>query len=237
LGWGKEFRQTAVALAAVFCLGSIGYRVLTAPEIPDLAPTVTKLNGTITAASTALQGLPAVLSHVQTTSDAATGVLRSASPVVASFSGTAGKLNDMVDLTSHRINDLCPVPTAVGAALHPCGTLADTNRTLATLRGTSGQVENSLRVFNQHEGDLFAQESAAYAGMNKSVFDFDALVSDPDLKANIHNSAVITGNFAAISTDGKDWLHLKLAPTKTKGFVSGFEATGDVMKHWIPSLF
>jgi hypothetical protein len=105
------------------------------------------------------------------------------------------------------------------------------------LRGTSGQVEGALRVFNKHEGDLFAQESAAYSSMNKSVLDFDALVSDPDLRAVVHNSATITGNFAAISTDGKDWLHLKLAPTKTKGFVSGFEATGDVMKHWIPSLF
>jgi hypothetical protein len=233
MSYQSEFRATAVALAAVFCLGSIGYRVLTAPEIPDLAPTVTKLNATITAASTALQGLPAVLTHVQTTSDAATGVLRSASPVVASFAGTAGKLNDTIDLTSHRLNDLCPLPPDV----RPCGTLADTNRTLATLRGTSGQVERSLILFNQHEGDLFTQESAAYAGMNKSVLDFDALVSDPDLKANIHNSAIITGNFAAISTEGKDWLHLRLYPTKKKGFVSGFEATGDAAKHWMPPLF
>lgn len=219
----SELRKWAVAIAAVFCLSSIGYRVWT---IPDLAPTVTKLNGTITAASTALQRLPAVLSHVQTASDAATGVLHSASPVVASFSGTAGKLNDTIDLTSHRLNDLCGTDTAI----HPCGTLADTNRTLATLRGTSGQIERSLIAFNGHEGDLFAQESAAYSSMNKSVMDFDALVSDPDLKA-------ITGNFAAISTDGKDWFHLKLAPTKKRGFVAGFEATGDVMKHWIPSLF
>jgi hypothetical protein len=215
-----------VASAAAFCLSSIGYRVMSAP---DLAPTVTKLNGTIAAASTALQGLPAVLSHFQTTSDAATGVLRSASPVVASFTGTAGKLNDTIDLTSHRLNDLC-VPG-------PCGTLADTNRTLATLRGTSGQVEKSLLVFNKHEGDLFTQESTAYSSMTKSVTDFDALVSNSDLKANIHNSATITGNFAAISTEGKDWIHLKLYPTKKKGFVSGFEATGDVMMHWVPPLF
>lgn len=232
--WQSEFRATAVALAAVFCLGSIGYRVLTAP---DLAPTVTKLNGTITAASTAMQGLPAVLTHVQTVSDAATGVLHAATPVVASFSGTAGKLNDTIDLTSHRLNDLCPLPSAIGAALHPCGTLADTNRTLATLRGTSGQVELSLLVFNRHESDLFTQESNAYAAMNKSVTDFDALVSNPDLKGTIHNGATITGNFAAISTDGKDWLHQKLYPTKKKGFVSGFEAAGDVMMHWVPPLF
>lgn len=225
--WLAELRKWAVAIAAVFCLSSIGYRALTAP---DLAPTITRLNGTITVASTALQGLLAVLSHVQTTSDAATGILRSASPVVASFKGTAGKLNGTIDLTSHRINDLC-------GPQGPCGTLADVNRTLATLRGTSGQVERTLIVFNDHEGDLFTQESAAYSAMNKSVADFDSLISNPDIGAIIHNGATTTGNIAAISTDGRDWVHLKLAPTKRKGFVSGFEATGDVMKHWIPSIF
>ena len=232
-----ETRKWTVALAAVFCLGSIGYRVLTAPTVPDLAPTVAQAN-------TSLKALPAVLAHVQTASDAATGLLqaatgtvKAAAPVVASFSGTAGKLNDAVELTSHRINDLCPLPAAVDAAIHPCGTLADTNRTLATLRGTSGQVEIALGQFNKHEGDLFTQESAAYSHMDKSVVDFDALVSDKDLKANIANAATITGNLAAISTEGKDWLHLKLYPTKKKGFLSGFEGAGDAAKHWMPPLF
>jgi hypothetical protein len=223
VNWGTEFRATAVALAAVFCLSSIGYRVLTAPTVPDLAPTVAQAN--------------TVLTHVQSASDAATGLLqaatgtvKAATPAVSGLAVTEGKINAVVDLTSHRINDLCG-PDA------PCGTLADVNRTLATLRGTSGQVERSLIVFNQHEGDLFTQESAAYSAMDKSVLDFDATVSDPDLKANIHNSATITGNFAAITTDGKTWVHQQLFPTKKKGFVAGFEATGDVAKHWIPSLF
>lgn len=228
-----ETRRWAVASAAVFCLGSIGYRVWTAPTVPDLAPTVTRLNGTITAASTALQGIPAVLRHVQTVSDSATGVLRAATPVVASFKDTASGLNAAIDLTSHRLNDLCGTDVAV----HPCGTLADTNRTLATLRGTSGQVERSLIVFNQHEGDLFAQESTAYASMNKSVLDFDALVGDPDFKATVGNVETTSENFAAITTDGKGWIHQKLYPTKKKGVASAFDAAGDRVHHWEPSIF
>ena len=228
--WQSELRAWAVASAAVFCLSAIGYRVMTAPAVPDLAPSVAKLNS-------ALQELPGTLSHVQSTSDAATGLLRAASPAVTKLSDSAGKLGDAVDLTSHRLNDLCPPATAVDAALHPCGTLADANRTLATFRGTTGQIERSLLVFNQHEADLFGQEQTAYAGMNKAVGDFDTLVGDPDLRATFHNGATISGNFATMTTDSRDWLHGKLYPTKRKGFISGFEATGDVLKHWEPPLF
>lgn len=158
-------------------------------------------------------------------------------PVAAGFKGTAGKVNDAIDLTSHRLNDLCPDVKDVDAAIRPCGSLADANRTLATLRGTSGQVEKSLLVFNQHEGELFTQESAAYAGMSKSVLDFDELVADPDLKTTVGNVETTTGNFAAMTTDGKDWLHAKLYPTRKRGFVSGLDATGDAVHHWMPSIF
>jgi len=227
--WQSELRAWAVASAAAFCLGTVGFRVWTAPKIPDLTPTVTQAN-------TALQGLPAVLTHLQSTSDAATGILHAATPVVAGLKVTEGKLNAGIDLTSHRINDLCPVPTAPEASIHPCGTLADTNRTLATLRGTSGQVERSLMVFNAHESELFVQERNAYAQMTKSVTDLDVMVTNPDLTAMIANGKTITGDAAAVTTDGRTWVHQKLYPTKTKGFVSGFEAAGDVAKHWMPPL-
>jgi hypothetical protein len=179
---------------------------------------------------TILDSVPGVLTHVQTATDAATGVLQAAVPVVASF-------KDTIDLTSHRLNDLCPVPGVADAAIHPCGTLADFNRTLATLRGTSGQVEGALREFNKHEADLFTQESTAYTHMDTAVLNLNLLVSDPDLKASIHNAATITGDVAGITTDGRFWFHQKLFPTKKRGFMSGFEATGDVAKHWMPSIF
>jgi hypothetical protein len=187
--------------------------------------------------ATVLDGVPGVLAHTQTAADAATSVLQAAVPVVASFEDTAGKLNNTIDLTSHRLFDLCPLPGAVDAAIHPCGTLADFNRTLATLRGTSGQVEGALREFNKHEADLFTQESTAYTHMDTAVLNLNLLVSDPDLKASVHNAATITSDVAGITTDGRFWFHQKLFPTKKRGFISSFEATGDVAKHWMPSIF
>jgi hypothetical protein len=171
-------------------------------------------------------------------------VVTKAGPVLDNLASTETKLGAAVDLTSGHINDLCPLPGAVDAAIHPCGSLADFNRSLATFRGTSGQVEKSLRMFNSHESDLFAQEHDAYAAMDKSVTDFDGLVSDPDLKATIGNGktisgnlAVTSGNFATMTTDGKDWLHLKLYPTKKQGLANGFDAAGDRVHHWMPSIF
>lgn len=41
MNWQTELRAWAVALAAVFCLSAIGYRVVTAP---DLSPTVARAN-------------------------------------------------------------------------------------------------------------------------------------------------------------------------------------------------
>lgn len=42
--WQSETRAWAVASAAVFCLSVIGFRVLTAPKIPDLTPVVANIN-------------------------------------------------------------------------------------------------------------------------------------------------------------------------------------------------
>jgi hypothetical protein len=196
----------------------------TVAEVHQGARTLTPKVGTI------LDSVPGVLAHTQTATDAATSVLQAAVPVVASF-------KDTIDLTSHRLFDLCPLPGAVDAAIHPCGTLADFNRTLATLRGTSGQVEGALREFNKHEADLFTQESTAYTHMDTAVLNLNLLVSDPDLKASVHNAATITSDVAGITTDGRFWFHQKLFPTKKRGFISSFEATGDVAKHWMPSIF
>jgi len=227
----SEIRSWVVASAATLCLCAIGYRVYT---IPDLAPTVTKLNATLTAASTGLQDVSALVSHAQSTTDAATGVLRAATPIVAGLQTTESKLNDSIDLTSHRLNDLCPQP---GDTAHPCGTLADANRTLAGFRDTSVQVAVSVKAFHQHEGDLFTQESEAYAALHKSVTDLDTLVSNPNLTGMLSDGKTITGNAAAVTTDGKIWVHGKLYPTKRKGFISGAEAVGDFLKHYEPPLF
>jgi hypothetical protein len=186
---------------------------------------------------TSLDSLDRQVDTVGRVVTAAETVVKKVGPVLDNLASTETKLGDTIDLTSHHINDLCPDPKAVDAAIHPCGTLADFNRSLATLRGTSGVVEKSLLVFNQHEGDLFTQESTAYSHMDKSVLDFDGLVSDSDLKATIHSGAATVSNIAAITSDGRVWLHQELFPTKKKGVADAFDSAGDRVKHWMPSIF
>jgi hypothetical protein len=231
----SEVRAWALATAGVICLSAVTYRVMSAPAIPDLTLPIAKLNAGLETINTGAQQIAPTLTHLQTVADAATGVLRAAQAPISKLSTTEGKLNDAIDLTSHRITDLCPDPKAIDAAMHPCGTLADTNRTLATLRGTAGQAERSMIVFNAHEGSLFTQEQAAYGQLNTTVSDIDDTALA--IKPLIANGVVITGNAAAITGDGRTWVHQKLYPTKKKGFISSVEATGDVFMHWVPPLF
>jgi hypothetical protein len=186
---------------------------------------------------TSLDGLDTQVATIGPAVSTVGPVVKKVGPVLDNLASTETKLGDAVDLTSHHVNDLCPPASAVDAAIHPCGSLADLNKTLATLRGTSGQVESALLVFNKHEADLFTQESTAYSHMDKSVLDFDALVSDPDLKATIRGGAATASNVAAITSDGRVWLHQQLFPTKKKGIADAFDAAGDRAKHWMPSIF
>ena len=45
--WQSETRAWAVAAAAVFCLGSIGYKVSLMPDIPALGPTLSQVDATL----------------------------------------------------------------------------------------------------------------------------------------------------------------------------------------------
>lgn len=51
-----------------------------------------------------------------------------------------------------------------------CGTIADFNRTLRTLRGTLGQVEAAAIHENKQLGTLDAQEQALYADVHATLF-------------------------------------------------------------------
>lgn len=52
------------------------------------------------------------------------------------------------------------------SAMVPCGTLADVNRTLATVRGTFGQIEVAARHENRQLGTLDRQERQLFADLH-----------------------------------------------------------------------
>lgn len=222
-----ERTQVASHVAAIILCGVLAVCAVTIAH--SVNRTMIAVQKPLADVHNAMLPVPGAIQQLQGVTKAATGLLEAAKPVVAS-------LQTSIDLTTHRLDDLCPTGT-VDAEIHPCGTLADTNRTLATLRGTSGQVEQSMLMFNSHETNLFAQEHDAYGAMQKSVVDFDTMVSDPNIPAMFANGRSITGDAAGITHDGHIWLHQKLFPTKKKGVLSGFEATGDAVHHWLPPLF
>lgn len=62
-------------------------------------------------------------------------------------------------------------------------------------------------------------------------------IADPNLKRFLAESADTMGSWKGISGDLQFKAHQFAHPDKKRGFIAGFEATGDVAKHWIPSLF
>lgn len=77
------------------------------------------------------------------------------------------------------VNRGCETKDANGGTL-PCGTLAEVAKTLATYRGTAGQVEAALHHENQlldrrdaQEVDLYQRSSAALGSAQQSLADLD----------------------------------------------------------------
>jgi hypothetical protein len=83
----------------------------------------------------------------------------------------------------------------------PCGTLADVNRTLATVRGTFGQVEVAARHEDRNLTDYDAQERQLYADIHATTVDLNALVASPDVARFLKASADTSTQFAAIAAD------------------------------------
>lgn len=62
-------------------------------------------------------------------------------------------------------------------------------------------------------------------------------VADPNLKRVIADSADVMDSGKSIAGDAAFGAHRFFHPDKKHGFIAGVEATGDVVKHWMPSLF
>lgn len=87
------------------------------------------------------------------------GVLVGLSHTLAGVDQVAVKAGGTLD----SVNRLCPGPKDPA---RPCGVLADLNRTLATVRGATGQVELAARHENGQLSTLDAQEAILAADLH-----------------------------------------------------------------------
>lgn len=188
---GQELRAWLVAAAAVFCLGTIGYRVWTAPKLPDLAPTVAHIDAAtkawsdasaqqVTSVSAIERDIRAQLWHVDRFLTAADGTLRAAT-------GTINTAN---------------------AQLAHVGPLLD------SAKGAVDAVPPTLQQITQDASGVTAALPPLLVNANGAVTDVRAFINQQSLLESFQNVASMTGSWAGISGDAK-----KVADKATADFL------------------
>lgn len=101
--------------------------------------------------------------------------VQQAERVLSQTSAGLTSATDNLNLALSKINRDCGTKDAQGKDL-PCGTLADVNRTLATARGTFGQIEiaayhenKNLTTLDRQEAALFSDTHDTLASLNSTI--------------------------------------------------------------------
>lgn len=179
-----EWIKTGGVLAlcyCLFCLGDAAEQVAA-----SLSTTTTKLNSTLVTTQATLDTLNGI-------GPQAVSTLKSVDTTVKSVGKQATASLRGVNQTLDGINRLCGVPGK------PCGTLADVNRTLASVRGTVGQIEVAARHENRNLDTLDEQEKQVVADLHTTSINLNALVASPDVQRFLKASADTSVQVAAIA--------------------------------------
>jgi hypothetical protein len=148
------------------------------------------------------------------------------------FAGTAAGVNTAL----YKINTPC-VPG-------PCGLLADTAKTLNTVRGTFGEVEiaarhedKNLGVLDSQETQLFQDTHLVLTGLSsettelhQATTDLDSFITSPDLNRTVHNFDTVTYNLGQTTGDFQTKFHQFLFPPPCKGFKCDLAKTFTIIK-------
>lgn len=119
-----------------------------------------------------------------------------------------------------------------------CGTLADVNRTLNTVRLAAGQVtavslkeRDQLEQVNQQESDVAAQAKADLVKLGTAIDQVGELAGNGDLKKSLGNLNTTTGAVAGMATDTEQYWHNMLHPKWPARVMNGVvKVVGPVVK-------
>jgi hypothetical protein len=217
MNWLQRVRLWEISLAVL--IGFLSYFIYTLTQESHVVTnnTVEVLNH----ADKSLTNLDSTISGIGTS--------------VQSVTNGLVKNEDQLTIALNKINQPCiPVKGAILTLEDSknCGILADASRTLQTLRGAVGTVEDAGINFDQHQGLLYNQESLLFTHadsvvsnfipiqnkLDKAIFDADALFTNKDLMGTIQNFNIVSGNLGDMSTDANKKFHAFLYPTPCKGF-------------------
>ena len=135
---------------------------------------------------------------ITTASQSLTGVAEAAKASIAAIQPVVAKLG----VTADRLNAGCDPA--------PCGTLADVNKTLGTVRGTFGQVEvaanhenRNLTTLDAQEAQLFADTHQVFGTADKTFADVDSYATDPHVRAAVDGLDPLMVSVNGIMLDGR----------------------------------
>jgi hypothetical protein len=166
--WQTEVRAWALASAGVFCLGAVGYRVYTLPKLPDLSPTLTKLNLeldeahrlTLEAGLTAMEARKASAkessyldrwnSQLSATMTDAQGVMVQTSETLAAMQGTVTALQAPITQATATLQ----AAQRSTEALQPIMAHLDTLVTNPQIADTIAQTDTTMKHIDVVTGDL-----------------------------------------------------------------------------------
>lgn len=101
----------------------------------------------------------------------------------------------------------------------PCGTLADVNRTLGSIRLASGQVtafslkeQTQLDRVNRQETAVAGLTQADLAKLGMAIDGINALATNSDLTGSLKQTNVALGAVAGMATDTEQYWHATLHP-------------------------
>jgi ABC-type transporter Mla subunit MlaD len=201
---------TALALATVPCVGAVAIRALW--EIPE------EVSSTSLSLRATLAGTSGVETHANDTIDLESrrfnqsldtfdSSLETLDRQVATIGPAVRRIDPALDNITDdtyklgRTIDLFNAPCAPA----PCGAIANLNKTMATVRGTFGQVEVAANHEDRNLDTLDAQEAALFADFhgtatraNTSLDTFNGLLANPNVTLMMANGGKFTTTAVAV---------------------------------------
>lgn len=173
---------------------------------PIVANDVAKFGDALDSTKTAADQLAA-------TSAAAQSLIDDNRPAIAATTKNLARASAGINKAIDEVNRPC-------GEHESCGTIADVNRTLATIRGTAGQIEIAARHENQRLVTLDGQESQlandthqAITKLGSAADSIHDLAANQDLAGSFKSANKILTSGAAIAADTQQAVHGWLHPT------------------------
>jgi hypothetical protein len=200
--------KSAALVALIAFLGFGSYLIFVTAQSEKLL--VARASKTFDAADAAITHVNSATDQVGTAFTSAAQSLNQTESDVRGLTTQFGGVASGLQRTVALVNAPC-VPG-------PCGTVADTNKTLASVRGTFGQIEIAANDFNKNETHFYEQEDVLFANANDSVKQFDALLASPDLATALHGGATTATNLGLMTGDAQTKFHDFLYPPPCVGW-------------------